>query len=297
MSTTDHDLDDNRQEDHDWDNPPGGVPLPRRGRRWLTPGSTLLLALALGFIGFYAGVREKRPTPPVPDPRGPAPPDRCPGPGRRRRAPPAASPPGPCPASTATRSTSRSRRARPSRSSCFRPPPSASHSWSAAARFAPATPSRSKASKAAAARSNPARSATPETPALARQPRARPTRQRAPGDRWRHARRTRSGAVGSRGVGGYRRPPGKDARRNGPRDAERSEAHKSTLDELRGSSAPLPVPEPTECAFGRRDASSETLAALISGGSGRGGAARALWPAASAVVTAGAPMSRTGQVM
>lgn len=59
-TTTDHDLDDNRQEDHDWGNPPGGLPLPRRRRRWLTPGSTLLLALTLGFVGFYAGVREEK---------------------------------------------------------------------------------------------------------------------------------------------------------------------------------------------------------------------------------------------
>jgi hypothetical protein len=45
----------------------------------------------------------------------------------------------------------------------------------------------------------------------------------------------------------------------------------STLDQLPGSSAPLSVPEPTEYAFGHRGASSETLSALISGGSGGGG--------------------------
>ncbi len=30
------------------------------GRRWLTPASAALLALALGFAGFYAGVREEK---------------------------------------------------------------------------------------------------------------------------------------------------------------------------------------------------------------------------------------------
>ena len=30
------------------------------GRRWLTPTSAALLALALGFAGFYAGVREEK---------------------------------------------------------------------------------------------------------------------------------------------------------------------------------------------------------------------------------------------
>ena len=85
-TTTDHDLDDNRQEDHDWDNPPGGAPLPRR-RRWLTPGSTLLLALTSASSASTPASARKRPTPPVPDPRGPAPLYRCPWPGRRRRAP------------------------------------------------------------------------------------------------------------------------------------------------------------------------------------------------------------------
>jgi len=39
---------------------PGAVPLPRRRRRWFTPTSAALLALVLGFAGFYAGVREEK---------------------------------------------------------------------------------------------------------------------------------------------------------------------------------------------------------------------------------------------
>ena len=39
---------------------PGAVPLPRRPRRWFTPTSAALLALVLGFAGFYAGVREEK---------------------------------------------------------------------------------------------------------------------------------------------------------------------------------------------------------------------------------------------
>jgi hypothetical protein len=56
---TDYVLDDQPEDDHDWDDPPAEVTPPRR-RRWLTPGSTAQLAVALGFVGFYAGVREEK---------------------------------------------------------------------------------------------------------------------------------------------------------------------------------------------------------------------------------------------
>jgi hypothetical protein len=58
------------------------------------------------------------------------------------------------------------------------------------------------------------------------------------------------------------------------RRQERSETlsaagpNNSTLDQLPGSSGPLPVAEPTEYAFGVGRGSCETLSALISGGSG-----------------------------
>jgi hypothetical protein len=56
---TDYVLDDEPEDDHDWHDPPGEVTPPRR-RRWLTPGSAALLAVAVGFVGFYAGVREEK---------------------------------------------------------------------------------------------------------------------------------------------------------------------------------------------------------------------------------------------
>ncbi|MGO9888564.1 MAG: hypothetical protein ACLP0L_11740 [Solirubrobacteraceae bacterium] len=36
------------------------ISRPARRRRWLTPTSVALLAIALGFAGFYAGVREEK---------------------------------------------------------------------------------------------------------------------------------------------------------------------------------------------------------------------------------------------
>ena len=107
------------------------ISRPARRRRWLTPTSVALLAIALGFAGFYAGVREEKTqatgsasTSSISrtaasrssSSRTSAGAGAAPAPGRPR----AASPPGPSPASTATRSTSRRPRAPPSRSSCSR---------------------------------------------------------------------------------------------------------------------------------------------------------------------------------
>ena len=36
------------------------ISRPAGRRRWLTPTSVALLAIALGFAGFYAGVREEK---------------------------------------------------------------------------------------------------------------------------------------------------------------------------------------------------------------------------------------------
>lgn len=36
------------------------APPPRRPRRWLTPRNAALVAVALGFDGFYAGIREEK---------------------------------------------------------------------------------------------------------------------------------------------------------------------------------------------------------------------------------------------
>jgi hypothetical protein len=52
--TSDNDL------ERAWEELPAAGPLPRRRRRWLTPASAALLALALGFAGFYVGVRAEK---------------------------------------------------------------------------------------------------------------------------------------------------------------------------------------------------------------------------------------------
>ena len=64
------------------------------------------------------------------------------------------------------------------------------------------------------------------------------------------------------------RPPGTDARRNGPRDAERSEAHQnvadnSSLDESRLASGAFSAPGPGELPFTAGRGASGELSVLI----------------------------------